>query len=258
VAIRLQFVPLPALTDNYIWLLHDGTDALAVDPGNADVVRRALAERQLTLRGILLTHHHDDHVGGVAGLLADQPLPVYAPDDERIHFAGKRTLHDGDALAVTLPSARFVVIGVPAHTRSHIAYYGEGALFCGDTLFSLGCGRLFEGSAEQMLAALDRLSHLPGDTLVCAGHEYTAANGRFAQTVDPDNATLRERLDEVARLRARDMPTLPVTLQRELRSNPFLRVDSAAVGQWCRREHGIDGDRVACFAALRAAKDRFH
>jgi hydroxyacylglutathione hydrolase len=258
VAIRLHLVPLPALTDNYIWLLHDSTDALAVDPGNADVVRRALAERRLTLRGILLTHHHADHVGGVASLLADQPLPVYAPDDERIDFASKRTVHDGDTLTVALPSARFAVIGVPAHTRSHIAYHGEGALFCGDTLFSLGCGRLFEGSAAQMLAALDRLSRLPANTLVCAGHEYTAANGRFAQTVDPDNAALHERVDEVTQLRAHDAPTLPVALLRELQSNPFLRVDSAAVRQWCRREHGIDGDRVACFAALRAAKDRFH
>jgi hydroxyacylglutathione hydrolase len=117
---------------------------------------------------------------------------------------------------------------------------------------------LFEGSAAQMLAALDRLSHLPPTTQVCAGHEYTAANGRFAATVDPDNPALRQRRHEVEALRARGLPTLPVALDRELQSNPFLRVDSAAVRQWCRREYTIDSDRVACFAALRSAKDRFH
>lgn len=256
-AIRLHLVPLPALADNYIWLLHDGTDALAVDPGDAGVVRAALAERQLTLRGIFLTHHHNDHIGGVAGLLADHPVPVYAPDDGRIGVT-TQVVNDGDTITTTLPPTRFSVIGVAGHTCSHVAYFGEGALFCGDTLFSLGCGRLFEGSAAQMLAALDRLSRLPPTTQVCAGHEYTADNGRFAATVDPDNPALRQRRHEVEALRARGVPTLPVPLDRELQGNPFLRVDSAAVSQWCRREHAIDGDRVACFAALRSAKDRFH
>ena len=256
-AIRLHLVPLPALADNYIWLLHDGADALVVDPGDADVVRAALAQRQLTLRGILLTHHHNDHIGGVAGLLADHPVPVYAPDDERIRVT-THAVHDGDTITTRLPPSRFSVIGVAGHTRNHVAYFGEGALLCGDTLFSLGCGRLFEGSAAQMLAALDRLSRLPPTTQVCAGHEYTADNGRFATTVDPQNSALQQRRQEVEALRARGEPTLPVTLERELQGNPFLRVDSAAVSQWCHREHAIVGDRVACFAALRSAKDRFH
>ncbi|MEO8984125.1 MAG: hydroxyacylglutathione hydrolase, partial [Rhodanobacter sp.] len=195
----MHLVPLPALADNYIWLLHDGADALVVDPGDADVVRGAVREGGLTLRGIFLTHHHQDHVGGVAGLLADRPVPVYAPDDERIDST-TCVVGDGDIIETRLPLAKFSVIGVAGHTRSHVAYFGEGALFCGDTLFSLGCGRMFEGGPGQMLAALDRLRRLPPTTQVCAGHEYTAANGSFADTVDPDNAALRERRREVDQL----------------------------------------------------------
>ena len=147
---------------------------------------------------------------------------------------------------------------MPGHTRSHVAYVGEGLLLCGDTLFSLGCGRLFEGTPAQMLKSLDRLSTLPASTQVCAAHEYTAANGRFAHTIEPRNATLQARRRQVARLRAKNQPTLPVTLGSELASNPFLRVDAKPVMDWCQREHAIDNDRVACFTALRAAKDGFH
>ncbi|GLQ87075.1 hydroxyacylglutathione hydrolase [Dyella flagellata] len=252
----MHVVPLPALADNYIWLLHDDSGhALVVDPGEAVPVEAALHARKLKLCAILLTHHHNDHIDGAGTLRNVHDVPVYAPDDERITIATHR-VRDGDAIALAQPSARFQVMAVPGHTLSHIVYAGEGVLLCGDTLFSLGCGRLFEGTPAQMLASLQRLASLPGNLLVCCGHEYTAANGRFAQTVEPDNAALRQRLEEVAQLRAKHQPSVPATLSSELACNPFLRVNSEGVIDWCRR-HGAANDPVARFAALRSAKDVF-
>ncbi|MDQ6647799.1 MAG: hydroxyacylglutathione hydrolase [Pseudomonadota bacterium] len=252
----MHITPLCALADNYIWLINDDHgNCIVVDPGDAVVVEQALAERQLVLKAILLTHHHDDHIGGVASLRKNHPVPVYAPVDKRIVHATD-WVSDGDTVDIQQPACRFQVMAVPGHTLSHVAYVGAGVLFCGDTLFSLGCGRLFEGTPRQMMGSLDRLSALPAETLVCAGHEYTEANGRFAYTIEPTNPDLNSRNRQVDELRAKQIPTLPVPLASELACNPFLRIDSAEVISWCRRR-GVDGDRIDRFAAVRAAKDAF-
>lgn len=252
----MHLVPLPALTDNYIWILHDDDgNTLAVDPGESSVVERALAERQLRLRGILLTHHHADHVAGADALRQKHHVPVYAPADDRIEATTHR-VGDGETIHLDVPDVDFDVIAVPGHTLTHIAFAGAGVVFCGDTLFSLGCGRLFGGSAAQMVQSLDRLAALPSDTLMCGGHEYTQANGRFAATVDPANIHLQERMREVAALRAKSLPTMPVPLATELATNPFLRTGSDALIRWCIARN-VANDRMSRFAALRQAKNEF-
>lgn len=252
----MHVVPLPALADNYIWLLHDDDgQAVVVDPGEAAPVEAALSARSLRLQAILLTHHHGDHIAGAAALRERHGATVYAPRDERIG-AVDQPVGDGDVVTLDRPQARVAVLEVPGHTRSHIAYAGEGVLFCGDTLFSLGCGRLFEGTPAQMLASLERLAALPGNLEVCCGHEYTEANGRFARQVDPTNRALADRCLEAADARAQGRPTVPVPLASELACNPFLRIDSEPLADWAGHRHAAGG-RVERFAALRAAKDVF-
>jgi len=251
---------LPALRDNYIWMLAEAASgsALVVDPGEAAPVLRALAEDGRTLSAILLTHHHGDHIGGTAELKAVYPdATIYAPHDDRIHLPATQ-VGNGDVIEIAAPAARFDVIEVHGHTRSHIAYHGEGLLFCGDTLFSLGCGRMFEGTPEQMLASLDRLAELPADTQICCGHEYTLANAGFAATVEPDNAALKSRTEDARARRERGEPTLPARMADERAANPFLRIDAIADDRipW-PPEVEPSPRRVDRFAALRLAKDNF-
>jgi hydroxyacylglutathione hydrolase len=247
---------LPAFTDNYIWTLADAAGrAVVVDPGEATPVLRA-ADAGLQPLAVLLTHHHPDHIGGTAALLQRWPgLPVFAPDDDRVDVPCRRVA-EGDV--VDVGEWRFRVLEIPGHTRSHIAFFGHGFVFCGDTLFSLGCGRMFEGTPARMLASLDVLAALPADTRVCCGHEYTLANAAFAGVVDPDNAALRRRTEEATAMRDEDRPTLPSLLGDELAANPFLRVDTPAVRASVATRLGrMPADRVETFAALRGWKDGF-
>ena len=185
--------PVPAFSDNYLWVLHDDTHAVAIDPGDARPVIDYLAAQSLTLVAILCTHHHADHVGGVESLLDFLQLrgniPVYGPANERIP-ARTHALREGDRVAIPELSAHFSVLDVPGHTAGHIAYHGHDLLFCGDTLFACGCGRLFEGTAAQMTASLTKLKSLPPQTKVFCAHEYTMGNIKFAEAVEPGNADL--------------------------------------------------------------------
>jgi len=249
-------IRIPAFKDNYIWLLRKGASAAVVDPGDARPVLDVLDREGLSLTSILVTHHHADHQGGVAELLAHHPAEVFGPAAESI--AGlSRPLSGGETVRIAACDVEFQVIAVPGHTLGHIAYYGAGCVFCGDTLFAGGCGRLFEGTAAQMADSLARLAALPDDTAVYCAHEYTEANLRFALAVEPGNLQLQSRVDEVARARARGLATVPSTMAIEKASNPFLRCGEPEVAASARRRVPAAADDVAVFAALREWKNGF-
>ena len=251
-----EIMRIPAFKDNYIWLLRKGAAAVVVDPGDAQPVLDVLAREGLSLAAILITHHHADHQGGVSELVARFPVEVFGPAAESI-TALSRPLRGGESLWLEAIDANFQVLAVPGHTLGHLAYYGAGCLFCGDTLFAAACGRLFEGTPAQMQDSLGRLAALPGDTSVFCAHEYTESNLRFALCVEPGNRRLRTRVDEVAVARANGLATVPFTLAGELATNPFLRCAEREVVA-AAREHGATGDdRLAVFTALRAWKNTF-
>jgi hydroxyacylglutathione hydrolase len=275
----LRVTALRAFTDNYIWLIHSPHAAhrvLAVDPGDAAPVQRALSAARLELAGILLTHHHLDHVGGVTQLAQShaprvsahyaeplkiaahdaEPLKIFGPASERVPGQPMQ-LREGDRVELPDLDLAFDVLDVPGHTAGHIAYVGHGALFCGDTLFSAGCGRLFEGTAEQMQASLQKLTALPEDTLVYCAHEYTVNNLKFALAVEPHNAAARQYLEECLSRRARDEATVPSTIGRERNVNPFLRCDQETVKQAAAAHAGRRLNSLEVFAVVRKWKDGF-
>ncbi|WP_299726585.1 hydroxyacylglutathione hydrolase [uncultured Endozoicomonas sp.] len=230
----LTITPIPAFNDNYIWMFHQSgsSDVFVVDPGDAQPVEQALKEQQCHLAGILITHHHYDHTGGITALTADRDIPVYGPDNTNISGI-THPLKDGSV--VMIAGTQFTVFATPGHTLDHIAYFtasgeqGNPALFCGDTLFSAGCGRLFEGTAEQMYSSLSTLAALPQNTLIYPAHEYTQANLEFALAVEPNNKNIIKRKFEVEMLRQRLEPSLPSSLATELATNPFLRSGQTSV-----------------------------
>ncbi len=253
----LQVTAIPAFSDNYIWLLETGgADCAVVDPGDHRPVLAILRERGLRLRHILLTHHHADHVGGVPGLLGEHQAEVWGPVDSRMPRVTRR-LAEGDDVVLPETGLAFRVMEVPGHTATHIAYAGEGALFCGDTLFSIGCGRLFEGTPEQMQDALDRFAGLPPETRVYCAHEYTQSNCAFALAVEPDNADLREISARVAEARAAGRNTLPSTIATELAANPFMRTRRESVVRAARQRDPAAAAGASTMAVIRSWKDGF-
>lgn len=251
--------PIPAFVDNYIWCLHDGRDAWLVDPGDAEPALAFLAQRNLRLEGILITHHHHDHIGGIAALQSKHPgIDTWGPANSTINGL-TRTLKEGDR--ITALTIEFEVLEVPGHTLDHIAYIAANhmppLLFCGDTLFAAGCGRLFEGTASQMYTSLKKIAELPENTEIYCTHEYTQSNLRFAIAVEPDNLRLQQRIEDTAQLRLKRQPTLPSTLSLELATNPFLRGQEPAVRIAAERHIGPCTTPADVFAALRHWKDQF-
>ena len=262
--ILLQFKQIPAFTDNYLWVLIQHQQAWVVDPGDADPIIEFFEQQHLSLKGILITHHHQDHIGGVIKLQdwsrrnGQKDFKTLGPLHSQISMIDQ-VLQHGDEVEL-YPDVRVRVIAVPGHTLSHIAYFLPigpynpiPRLYCGDTLFAAGCGRLFEGSPEQMYQSLGHFKELPDETLVCCAHEYTLSNGRFALRVDPDNAALKQRMVEVEALRAKDQFTIPSSLAMEFATNPFLRSHDQAIA----RTIGLAGQSpLAVFTALRELKNK--
>jgi hydroxyacylglutathione hydrolase len=258
----LAITAIPAFADNYFWLLERDGRAAIVDPGDVAPVQRALDARGLALEAILVTHHHFDHIGGLAELTARHAVPVYGPAAEasKIRHLTQR-LREGDRIDVL--GVALEAWEVPGHTLGHLAYVADGSppdkfVLCGDTLFSAGCGRLFEGTAAQMHRSLGRLAALPDATRVYCTHEYTLANLAFAAAVEPDAAAVRDELARVRALRERGAPSLPSTIGHERRINPFLRAGDPAIAAAARRQSGQPLDNaLEVFAALRRWKDNF-
>ncbi len=253
----IDVIPIRAFRDNYIWCLQSDADAVVVDPGDATPVRKHLESTALRLAGILVTHHHADHTGGVAELASEYNVPVFGPATEAIPGLG-RALREGDVVPLPALGLTLAVIDVPGHTAGHIAYHGHGMLFSGDTLFSAGCGRLFEGTPAQMLASLDKLAALPPETRVYCTHEYTTSNLRFAKAADPLNPAVDARLDQTRVALEAGAPSLPSTIGAELTFNPFLRAGDPVVASMAARHAGHPTpDRLAVFTELRSWKDVF-
>ncbi len=255
----LNIIPIPAFQDNYIWTIRDDEFAIAVDPGDAVPVIRYLETNKLKLAAILVTHHHRDHIGGINDLVELYNTPVYGPRREKIPHLGF-PLGEGDEVEFSQPKFKARVIDIPGHTLGHIAYLWDGGMFCGDTLFTCGCGKIFEGTPVQLHNSLQRLADLPDDTLVYCTHEYTEYNTPFALQCEPDNAALKQRIIDAEALRAQNKPTVPSTLQLEKSTNPFLRCTEQTIIHSIEQHYGIKlpaGDEQAAFTALRKWRDDY-
>jgi len=255
---QLQIIPISAFQDNYLWLIHNGRKAVVVDPGDATPVLDKLAELNLQLEAILITHHHQDHIGGVKSLLSNFPeAQVFAPAQEQYDFP-HAAVSEPDYMRCTdwLPEAK--IIDLPGHTLGHIAYFmqyeNQFWLFCGDTLFGAGCGRLFEGSPQQMHHSLQKLKTLPKETQVFCAHEYTMHNINFALTLEPCNADLQQRKRDTLALLAKNQPSLPSTMALELATNPFLRCSSAEIRASTQTQ---TEDEVYTFSKIRELRNHY-
>ena len=251
----LSIEPIAAFETNYIWALHDGDQCALVDPGSSSEPLEFLTRKGLELCALLLTHHHYDHIGGVDDILRHHPVPVWGPKDPRMPQVTE-VVSEGDRAVVPELGLEFAVLETPGHTTTHIQFYNDDILLPGDTLFSIGCGRLFEGTPEQMQESLDKLAHLPEHLKVYCAHEYTLDNCHFALKVEPDNPALQARAEQAEQLRRNDQVTLPSTLGEERAANPFLRTRTAEVIEAANQKEPGTGERPeAVFGVIRRWKD---
>lgn len=255
----LNVTTVPAFQDNYLWLIHDNKYATVIDPGDANKILDSLRSLNLELTSILLTHHHADHIGGVKTLISLKQIPVYGPAKEIISGV-TRKMYENDVIRLTKPNIEFKVFEVPGHTKGHVAYYSSKYkwLFCGDTLFAGGCGRLFEGTSEEMINSLTKLALLPEDTKIFCAHEYTISNLQFAMEAEPDNNIIQERLLQEEAKISKGIPTIPSTIVLEKKTNPFLRFKEKNIQENLISSGKINfKNSVDAFTALREWKNNF-
>lgn len=253
----IQITPIPAFRDNYIWAIHNQLFTAVVDPGDATPVLDFLATKKLKLTAILITHHHSDHVGGNTEIINQFNVPVYGPKQESIPGM-THPLQEGDTVHLEELSIQLNVLDIPGHTAGHIAYYDDNTLFCGDTLFCSGCGRIFEGTPQQMYQSLQKLAQLPDHTKVYCTHEYTLSNLKFARTVEPGNTTLKQFEEKAIKLRAEDKPTIPSSIGQEKLINPYFRCNQPEISQHVSEyTNNSITESLEVFAALREWKNNF-
>lgn len=253
----IDITPLCSFQDNYIWLIQSGSEVVLVDPGEAQMVLEYLEKNQLNLKAVLITHHHADHIGGVNQITMHYPVPVYGPQHEASEFV-THPVRAGSKIFITALNWTLTVLELPGHTLGHIGYFDGINLFSGDVLFGAGCGRIFEGTPNQMLHSLNQIARLPPATRIYCAHEYTLSNLAFARHVDPENPILKNRETLVQSQRAQQIPTVPLLLEEELATNPFLRYRDPSIHKAVERHHGAPiNHSLETFTLLRSWKNQF-